>query len=236
MSNRLLAALLTTTAGCGAFRRPGLGQASATPNCRYRHDQHGGWRPGKGRGHRPQARGRGPGGADLHHRLSQADLDKLNVKTIEDLKYVSPSVYIAPTSFRQDTLNITIRGQRNFDAPGGGGNPGLAFDTASAVYKDGVYYARARGLTGFAVRPGQCRSSKGAAGHLWSGRNTTGGAILYNSRDPEAEFGGLCSGHGRRLRPRRGCRAPLTCRWMTPVFLRVALNSENSEGYSPITS
>src|SRR3954462_883954 len=80
--------------------------------------------------------------------LSQADLDKLNVKTIEDLKYVSPSVYIAPTAFRQDALNITIRGQRNFDAPSGGGNPGLAFDTASAVYKDGVYYARALGRTG----------------------------------------------------------------------------------------
>ena len=28
--------------------------------------------------------------------LSQADLDKLSVRTIEDLKYVSPSVYIAP--------------------------------------------------------------------------------------------------------------------------------------------
>src|ERR1700753_2076201 len=80
--------------------------------------------------------------------LSQADLDKLSIKTIEDLKYVSPSVYIAPTTFRQDTLNITIRGQRNFDAPSGGGNPGLAFDTASAVYKDGVYYARAVGLGG----------------------------------------------------------------------------------------
>ena len=70
--------------------------------------------------------------------LNQADLDRLNIKTLEDLKYVSPSVYIAPTAFRQDTLNITIRGQRNFDAPSGGGNPGLAFDTASAVYKDGV--------------------------------------------------------------------------------------------------
>ena len=65
--------------------------------------------------------------------FNQADLDKLGVKTIEDLKYVTPSVYIAPTTFRQDTLNVTIRGQRNFDAPSGGGNPGLGFDTASAV-------------------------------------------------------------------------------------------------------
>ena len=79
---------------------------------------------------------------------NQADLDRLNIKTIEDLRYSSPSLQIAPTSFRQDTLNITIRGQRNFDAPSGGGNPGLGFDTASAVYKDGVYYARAIGLTG----------------------------------------------------------------------------------------
>ena len=51
--------------------------------------------------------------------LNQADLDRLSIKTIEDLKYVSPSVYIAPTTFRQDTLNVTIRGQRNFDAPSG---------------------------------------------------------------------------------------------------------------------
>ncbi len=45
---------------------------------------------------------------------SQADLDRLDINTIEDLRYVSPSVYIAPTTFRQDTLNVTIRGQRDF--------------------------------------------------------------------------------------------------------------------------
>src|SRR6201986_2412040 len=43
------------------------------------------------------------GGPTSTTALSQADLDKLSVKTIEDLKYVSPSVYIAPTAFRQDT-------------------------------------------------------------------------------------------------------------------------------------
>ena len=80
--------------------------------------------------------------------LNQNDLDKLHIQTIQDLKTVSPSVYVQPTAFRQDTLNVTIRGQRNFDSPSGGGNPGLAFDTASAVYKDGVYYARAVGLGG----------------------------------------------------------------------------------------
>src|ERR1700761_3749026 len=37
---------------------------------------------------------------------SQDDLDQLGVKTIEDLKYSAPSVYIQTSAFRQDTLNI----------------------------------------------------------------------------------------------------------------------------------
>ena len=161
--------------------------------------------------------------------LSQDDLDKLNVKTIEDLKYVSPSVYIAPTTFRQDTLNITIRGQRNFDAPSGGGNPGLAFDTASAVYKDGVYYARALGLTGSLFDLDTVQVLKGPQGTL-VGRNTTGGAILYNSRDPGPDFGGYVQatvGDYARAGLQGAVNIPLT----DTLFLRVALNSENQKGY-----
>jgi len=161
--------------------------------------------------------------------LNQSDLDKLNVRTIEDLKYVSPSVYIAPTTFRQDTLNVTIRGQRNFDAPSGGGNPGLGFDTASAVYKDGVYYARAIGLTGSLFDLDNVAVLKGPQGTL-VGRNTTGGAILYNSRDPQPEFGGYVQGtvgdYGRT-----GLQGAVNIPMSDTVFLRVALNSENQKGY-----
>src|ERR1700753_1299540 len=153
--------------------------------------------------------------------LSQADLDKLSVKTLEDLKYVSPSVYIAPTAFRQDTLNITIRGQRNFDAPSGGGNPGLAFDTASAVYKDGVYYARAVGLTGSLFDLDDIAVLKGPQGTL-VGRNTTGGAILYKSRDPGPDFGD----YGRA-----GLQGAVNIPLDDTLSLRVALNSENQKGY-----
>ena len=59
---------------------------------------------------------------------NQNDLDKLGVKTLEDLKYSAPSVYIAPTAFRQDTLNVTIRGQRDFDSSSG--QSVMSFDTA----------------------------------------------------------------------------------------------------------
>ena len=161
--------------------------------------------------------------------LSQGDLDKLNVRTIEDLKYVSPSVYIAPTAFRQDTLNITIRGQRNFDAPSGGGNPGLAFDTASAVYKDGVYYARAVGLGGSLFDLENVQVLKGPQGTL-VGRNSTGGAILYQSREPGSEFGGFAQasvGDYARFGLQGAINLPLT----DTLFLRVALNSENQKGY-----
>jgi iron complex outermembrane receptor protein len=161
--------------------------------------------------------------------LNQGDLDKLNVRTIEDLKYVSPSVYIAPTAFRQDTLNITIRGQRNFDAPSGGGNPGLAFDTASAVYKDGVYYARAMGLTGSLFDLDNVQVLKGPQGTL-VGRNSTGGAILYNSREPEPTFGGYVQATVGDY-ARAGLQGAVNLPLDDTLFLRVALNSENQKGY-----
>jgi iron complex outermembrane receptor protein len=161
--------------------------------------------------------------------FNQADLDKLNIKTLQDLTYATPSVYIAPTTFRQDTLNITIRGQRNFDAPSGGGNPGLGFDTASAVYKDGVYYARAIGLTGSLFDLDGVDVLKGPQGTL-VGRNTTGGAILYTSRDPGPDFGGYVQATAGDY-ARAGLQGAVNIPLADTLFLRVALNSENQKGY-----
>src|ERR1700761_1442891 len=161
--------------------------------------------------------------------FNQADLDKLNIKTLQDLTYATPSVYIAPTTFRQDTLNITIRGQRNFDAPSGGGNPGLGFDTASAVYKDGVYYARAIGLTGSLFDLDSVDVLKGPQGTL-VGRNTTGGAILYSSRDPGPDIGGYVQATAGDY-GRAGLQGAVNIPLADTLSLRVALNSENQKGY-----
>ncbi|HEX4178960.1 MAG TPA: TonB-dependent receptor plug domain-containing protein, partial [Rhizomicrobium sp.] len=161
--------------------------------------------------------------------FNQDELSKLNVLTIQDLKSVAPSVYIAPTAFRQDTLNVTIRGQRNFDSPSGGGNPGLAFDTASAVYKDGVYYARAVGLGGSLFDIDSLEVLKGPQGTL-VGRNTTGGAILYESRQPGQEFGGYVQGtlgdYGRA-----GMQGAVDLPISDTLFARVALNVDDQRGY-----
>ncbi|MEO7054102.1 MAG: TonB-dependent receptor plug domain-containing protein, partial [Rhizomicrobium sp.] len=161
--------------------------------------------------------------------FNQDQLNKLNVLTIQDLKYASPSVYIAPTAFRQDTLNVTIRGQRNFDAPSGGGNPGLAFDTASAVYKDGVYYARAVGLGGSLFDIESLAVLKGPQGTL-VGRNSTGGAILYETRQPGPDSGGYVQGtlgdYGRA-----GLQGAVNIPLSDTLYARVALNFDNQRGY-----
>src|ERR1700744_3932641 len=121
--------------------------------------------------------------------LNQNDLDQLHIETVQDLSSIAPSVTIEPSTFRQDTVNITIRGQRNFDSSGQGGNPGLSFDTASAVYVDGVYYARAVGLTGSLFDMSSVDVLKGPQGTL-VGRNTTGGAVLLETNAPTSDFGG----------------------------------------------
>ena len=112
--------------------------------------------------------------------LNQNDLDQLHIETIQDLSSIAPSVTVEPSTFRQDTLNITIRGQRNFDSSGQGGNPGLSFDTASAVYLDGVYYARAFGLTGALLRHEQRGRPQRPARHA-------GGTQHHRRRDPACD-------------------------------------------------
>ncbi|MBV9549596.1 MAG: TonB-dependent receptor [Alphaproteobacteria bacterium] len=160
---------------------------------------------------------------------SQDDLDRLNVKTVEDLRYSSPSLYIAPSSFRQDTLNITLRGQRNFDAPSGGGNSGLSFDTATAVYKDGVYYARAIGLTGSLFDLENVQVLKGPQGTL-VGRNTTGGAVLYQSKEPTADYDawvrGTLGDYGRA-----GIQGIVNIPLTDTISVRAAVNADNQKGY-----
>jgi iron complex outermembrane receptor protein len=111
------------------------------------------------------------------------DLAAKSVRTIEDLKTVSPSVYIQADQFQQDTVNITIRGLRNYPSNS------IQFDTATAVYMDGVYLARTQGLAGSLFDVDTVQVLKGPQGTL-VGRNSTGGALLYDTKQPGDAFGG----------------------------------------------
>ncbi len=158
---------------------------------------------------------------------NEADLQKLNIRTIEDLRYSSPSVYIAPTTFRQDTLNITIRGQRDFDSSSG--QSVMSFDTASAIYMDGVYMARPVGLTGGLFDIDSVAVLKGPQGTL-VGRNSTGGAILYQTREPTSTYGGYAKatlGDYGRAELQGAINIPLT----DTLFFRAAGQISDQRGY-----
>ncbi len=117
--------------------------------------------------------------------FSQSDLEDKNIDTIEDLRFETPSVYIFADSFRQDTVDITIRGMQNFNQ-----GSGINYDTAAALYIDGVYYARTQGLTGTFFDVANVAVLEGPQGTL-VGRNSTGGAVLYTTEQPQNTFGGF---------------------------------------------
>ncbi len=121
--------------------------------------------------------------------FSANDLETKNVQSLADLRLVTPSVSVQTDTFRQDTINITIRGLRNF--PGSG----IQYDTAAAVYVNGVYYARTQGLTGALFDVSNVQVLKGPQGTL-VGRNATGGAVLYSTREPEDVFGASAQATG----------------------------------------
>ena len=159
--------------------------------------------------------------------FDQSQLDKLSVQTVEDLKYVAPSVYVAPTTFRQDTLNVTIRGQRDFDSSSG--QSVMSFDTAAAIYMDGVYMARPVGLTGSLFDIDNLEVLKGPQGTL-VGRNSTGGAVLYTTREPGDTYGGnltVSGGDHDRGAVEGAINIPLT----DTLSFRAALQATDDKGY-----
>jgi iron complex outermembrane receptor protein len=155
--------------------------------------------------------------------FDQAAVNRLGVETLEDLRYSAPSVYMAPSTFRQDTLNITIRGQQNFQSTG------LQFDTSTAVYVDGVYYARPVGLTGSLFDVADVQVLKGPQGTL-VGRNSTGGAILYDTKQPTSTFGGYAKstiGDYGHKEFEGAINAPLS----SSLFVRGSFSASQQTGY-----
>jgi iron complex outermembrane receptor protein len=161
--------------------------------------------------------------------LSAADLTKLDINTTADLQSVTPSFTIQPSTFRQDTLDITIRGQRNFDSPSGGGNTALDFDPSVAIYQDGVYYARSVGLTGQMFDLDSVDVLKGPQGTL-VGRNATGGAILFTSREPTQDFGGYVKVTGGDY-AQYGIQGAINIPLTDDLAVRAAISATGQKGY-----
>jgi iron complex outermembrane receptor protein len=123
--------------------------------------------------------------------FSGADLAAQNAQRVQDVARFTPGLIIRPGNASSTSLTIALRGQAQTDVL-------ATLDPSVGTYVDGIYWARAYGLNGSLLDIQSVQVLKGPQGTLF-GRNTTGGAMLINSNDPElGEFSGrLSATYGR---------------------------------------
>ena len=123
--------------------------------------------------------------------LTGEDLKNQNVQKIQDLANFTPGLAMRAAQSSPSGLTITLRGQVQTDVL-------VTLDPSVGTYVDGVYWARAYGLNGNLLDIQSVQVLKGPQGTLF-GRNTTGGALLIQSNNPDLDdFTGRLTGtYGR---------------------------------------
>ena len=104
------------------------------------------------------------------------DLVRQNTQRVQDIANFTPGMTIRPASGTPSAIVIAVRGQIQTDTI-------ATLDPSVGTYVDGVYWARAYGLNGDFLDTQSVQILKGPQGTLF-GRNTTGGALLINSNNP----------------------------------------------------
>lgn len=123
--------------------------------------------------------------------FSGEDLEKQNIQKVENIANFTPGLTMRQAQSTPTALTIALRGQVQNDVL-------VTLDPSVGAYVDGVYWARAYGLNGSLLDIQSVQVLKGPQGTLF-GRNTTGGALLINSNDPDLnEYSGkLSATYGR---------------------------------------
>ncbi|WP_395397691.1 TonB-dependent receptor [Novosphingobium sp. BL-8A] len=108
-------------------------------------------------------------------------IEQLGVQDSRDISGLAPNVTIVPGTVSNSAAVFSMRGISN------GGSESFGVDAANGLYVDGVYIARS-GAMGLDVMDIQrVEVLRGPQGTLF-GRNTTGGAIHFISREPSKTF------------------------------------------------
>lgn len=106
-------------------------------------------------------------------------LENQNLQRVENLANFTPGMSIRPGSSTPSAITITLRGQVQADIL-------ATLDPSVGTYVDGVYWARAYGLNSDVLDAQSVQVLKGPQGTLF-GRNTTGGALLINTNNPDLD-------------------------------------------------
>lgn len=161
---------------------------------------------------------------------SQDDLTQQNIQSIVDLQYSVPSLTMYGP-FRNTPI-VSIRGQGGF-APGG--IPAVVMylnEIPLATSAQAGSQGGALGGNGLFYDLESVQVLKGPQGTLF-GRNTTGGAILVQSRRPDDAFGGQVTATAGNF-DNREIDAALNVPLASTAALRLAINGQDREGFTEV--
>jgi len=114
--------------------------------------------------------------------LGAEKLERLNVRDTRDLSGIAPNVTIVQSTTSNSAAVISIRG---ITSPA---SESFGLDQANALYIDGIYIGRSGASALDVMDIERVEVLRGPQGTLF-GRNSTGGAIAFISRDPSNELG-----------------------------------------------
>lgn len=163
--------------------------------------------------------------------MSQEDLQRQNILALDDLQHSVPSMALFGPY--RNTPIVSIRGQGGFTP---GGAPSVVMYLNEVPIPASEQAGSAGGLLG---GPGMMydlenlQVLKGPQGTLF-GRNTTGGAILLQTRKPDAEPGGYlqvgAGDYGNR-ELQGAFNMPLVD---NTLLMRLALNTQKRDGFTKV--
>jgi iron complex outermembrane receptor protein len=113
--------------------------------------------------------------------VNSQQIDALKIRSIHDLSIGIPGVMLEDSGTQKNTANFSIRGLGMR-----GSIP--SFDPSVGLFIDGVYMGLNNGVMMDTFDLKSIEVLRGPQGTLF-GRNTTGGAVLINSKAPSDEFG-----------------------------------------------
>src|SRR5690606_36928906 len=112
--------------------------------------------------------------------FSGEQLRQQNAVRVSDIARLTPGLSFREGSNNPSGLVVSLRAQVQTDTL-------ATLDPSVGTYVDGFYWARAYGLNADLVDLRSAQVLKGPQGTLF-GRNTTGGAILVETNDPNPTF------------------------------------------------